>query len=377
MSSHVPTVTVLTPRGRSAVAVVSARVDTEAIDAEPALFRAANGRPLAMQPLNRVCFGRWGNDPGEEVVVCRVDPERIEISCHGGVAAVSRIVRDLEGRGCRSTTWQDLLGEQHSPIAAECLEALTRTPTLRTAATVLEQTNGLLDKALSHLLALDPPMLILHLDDLLRWATFGRHLTQPWQVVLTGLPNVGKSSLINRLVGYQRSIVYAEPGTTRDVVTAAAVFDGWPVELSDTAGLRDASSEVEAEGVRRARLELAGADLAIIVLDRSRAIEPSEWRLIGELTGAIVVEHKSDLACVWTDDRPPTALPVSSVTGAGIDRLIEAIVLGIVPSAPPPGTAMPVTQRQVDCLQAARDAAVSGNLDVARRHLRMCVGDTQ
>jgi tRNA modification GTPase len=102
------------------------------------------------------------------------------------------------------------------------------------------------------------------LDALLRWSEFGRHLTQPWQVVLTGVPNVGKSSLINRLLGYSRSIVYAEPGTTRDVVTAATAFDGWPVELSDTAGLRDAAGEIEAAGVERARRHLATADLAIV-----------------------------------------------------------------------------------------------------------------
>jgi tRNA modification GTPase len=369
-----PTVTVLTPRGRSAVAVVSVHVAPEIIDADPPLFRAANGRSLAAQPIDRVCFGRWGADPGEEIVVCRITTDLIEISCHGGSAAVARIVRDLGQRGCRSTAWQDVLRESYSPIAAECLEALTRASTFRTAAILLEQSSRLLELTIAALFELDSPALLRQVNELLRWTDFGRHLTQPWQVVLTGLPNVGKSSLINQLVGYQRSIVYAEPGTTRDVVTAAAVFDGWPVELSDTAGLRDASGEIEAEGINRARQQLASADLAIIVLDRSRPLDEVEHRLIQNLPNAIVIEHKADLACVWTADRPHNAIAVSSLTGDGIDELISAIATQLVPAVPSPGTALPVTDRQITALTATRAAAVAGDIKSAHDQLRKLLG---
>ena len=68
-------------------------------------------------------------------------------------------------------------------------------------------------------------------------------------VVLSGAPNVGKSSLINALVGYERAIVFAEPGTTRDVVTAGTAVDGWPIELADTAGLRESTDPLEAAGI--------------------------------------------------------------------------------------------------------------------------------
>jgi tRNA modification GTPase len=343
------------------------------MDAEPPLFRAANGRPLSAQRLNRVCFGRWGADPGEEVVVCRIDPETVEICCHGGVAAVARIVRDLELRGARTTSWQESLHEQQSFVTAECLESLTQASTLRTAAILLEQSDGILERSFDHLMSLDGPSLITAIDELLKWSAFGLHLTRPWQVVLTGAPNVGKSSLINRLVGYQRSIVYAEPGTTRDVVTAAAVFDGWPVELSDTAGLREAPGEIEAAGIARARQQVDNADLTVIVLDRSRPVSTDEHRLLEDSPEAIVVAHKSDLTGAWNAAFGRNHIAVSSLTGVGIDSLIAAIITRLVPATPPPGTPIPVTPRQTEILTEARESARSGDRDSARSHLQRLV----
>ena len=81
----------------------------------------------------------------------------------------------------------------------------------------------------------------------------GRHLLTPFDVVLAGPANVGKSSLINALVGYNRAIVYDAPGTTRDVITAETAIDGWPVTLSDTAGLRDSDDPLEMAGVQTAQ----------------------------------------------------------------------------------------------------------------------------
>ena len=114
---------------------------------------------------------------------------------------------------------------------------------------------------------------------LLARADLGRHLVRPWSVVLAGPVNVGKSSLINALAGYGRSIVHHAPGTTRDAVTAATAIDGWPVELCDTAGLRPAATPVERAGIERAQERLAQADLAVLVFDRERA-------LVGRRSGA-------------------------------------------------------------------------------------------
>src|SRR5439155_7912555 len=83
-------------------------------------------------------------------------------------------------------------------------------------------------------------------------ARIGRHLTQPFRVAVAGAPNVGKSSLVNALAGYSRTIISPTPGTTRDLLTVPIALDGWPVELIDTAGLRAAVEPLEQQGIERA-----------------------------------------------------------------------------------------------------------------------------
>ena len=86
-----------------------------------------------------------------------------------------------------------------------------------------------------------------------------------------GAPNVGKSSLINALAGYERAIVSAMPGTTRDVVTVTTAIDGWPVQLSDTAGFRDTQDELESAGIELATLALSRAEVVMYVHDAAEA----------------------------------------------------------------------------------------------------------
>lgn len=368
------TAALLTPRGRGAVATIRVRAESAALEwNREKLFRAANDVSLAEQEIGRVLFGRWGMEPAEEVVVCRRDAETVDIHCHGGDAAARRILGDLHAAGCQIVPWLEQHTAEQGLLDAECSEALSRGTTLRTADILLDQASGTLRRALAGLRR-SPPSIregepvaatassaMADLDALLAWADFGLHLTHPWQVVLTGRPNVGKSSLINALLGYARSIVYDEPGTTRDVVTARTAFEGWPVELADTAGIRAGGGNVEATGIARARAHLAQADLRIIVLDVSHPPQAEDFTLRREWPDALIVAHKVDLPRGWEGPIPANAIEVSSKTGTGVEELANRMMAQLVPRVPQPGMAVPVAPRQVELLRQARAAAEAGD----------------
>ncbi len=179
----------------------------------------------------------------------------------------------------------------------------------------------------------------------------GLRLIDGWRVVLAGRPNVGKSRLLNALAGYGRAIVDPTPGTTRDVVTLQTAFDGWPVELVDTAGLREAADEIEASGVSKARSEHAKADLILLVLDLSMPLTEPDHALIQDFPHALRVANKSDLPAAWEPSRV-AAMPISAEHGDGLDALMAEIVDRLVPNPPRPGAAVPFRVEQVKYLLA-------------------------
>jgi tRNA modification GTPase len=349
-------VALLTARGRGAIAALRWHGDCRLIDGMgAACFRAANGKPLAEQPINRIVFGRWEDSPPEEVVVCRTDQFVTEIHCHGGALAAVRIMESLAAAGARvvDAVWQQ--AQITTGLDAECLAALSRAVTPRTAAILLEQSSGLLRDAIEALQTPGPEA-ARRLDALLAHGPFARHLTEPWRVVFTGRPNVGKSSLVNALLGFERSITHHEPGTTRDAVTCGAALDGWPVELTDTAGLRGEACELERAGMAMAQECLRVADCRVVVLDLSRAPEPADFEFIERWPGALVVANKCDLPDCWGAALPPGVPQVSAHTLEGIDQLASQISRVLVARPPPAGTAMPVTARQIALLEQCRDA---------------------
>jgi tRNA modification GTPase len=180
-------------------------------------------------------------------------------------------------------------------------------------------------------------------------------------VAIVGRPNVGKSSLLNALAGFARSIVFDQPGTTRDIVAAEIALRGWPVRLVDTAGLRDSNCALESAGIGLAREQIGLADCRLIVVDTSRPPEPEDFDLLAAWPNAIVVANKTDLVDVWVDRTPPGAWRISSLTGSGVDSLAEAIAESLVPRVPDSGTPIPVTRRQVDLLQQAKAALAEGD----------------
>ncbi|MEQ8993184.1 MAG: tRNA uridine-5-carboxymethylaminomethyl(34) synthesis GTPase MnmE, partial [Pseudomonadales bacterium] len=164
------------------------------------------------------------------------------------------------------------------------------------------------------------------LETLLRESRSGVLLRDGVSIALVGAPNVGKSSLLNRLAGQERAIVTEIPGTTRDLIHVDLLIDGLPVELVDTAGLRDTADQVELEGVRRARHQAAQADLVLLVQDDRDAAEvPAELAA----SPLIVVRNKADLSGAVTGQLPADAGPktvrMSARTGDGVDALIGLI----------------------------------------------------
>jgi tRNA modification GTPase len=164
----------------------------------------------------------------------------------------------------------------------------------------------------------------------------GRIIHDGLTMAIVGRPNAGKSSLFNRLVERDRAIVTATPGTTRDLVAERISLDGIPLELVDTAGLRDAHEEVEQLGIARSREALADAALVLIVLDATQPLNDEEHKLLAAVEGrsAIVAVNKSDLAASAgiqhnlsaAQSAQITALPTSALTGEGIALLREKIV---------------------------------------------------
>ncbi|NOZ38929.1 MAG: GTP-binding protein [Planctomycetes bacterium] len=379
-------VCVLTPSGRGAVAVVAVEGNT-AVSAAGRFFRAANQRALSDQPVGRIVYGQWVSDPagssiGEDLIVCRHTDKSLEIHCHGGRQSSAQIVADLTNAGCTAIDTELWLAREYDcPIAASAHFAMTQATTFRAATILLAQYHGALRGEIEAIVASlengSITQAVARLECLLQRGELGCHLTEPWCVVIAGQPNVGKSSLINALVGYERAIVFDQPGTTRDVISAATAIDGWPVELSDTAGLHKTTDKIETAGITLARERLAVADLVVWVLDAAAICsfgEDSIWRQATQQAQAVnvslnsertqIVINKIDLVADFAADfakrattKDPRIIGTCAVTSTGIEQLLATIATRLVPHVPSPGAAVPFTVVQVEALQAALDAA--------------------
>jgi tRNA modification GTPase len=368
----------LTPPGRAAVAVIL--VDGPGASRAVANhFAPRSGQSIEHLSTGRIYLGRWGSPAGEELIVCRRGDNRFEIHCHGGAAAALAVMNALVNDRCVRSTWQDWVQKNSAdPIAAAARIALAEAVTERTVAILLDQLNGALADAIHRTIACiaesnwrDATDAI---DALLSRRDIGHHLTKPWRVVVCGPPNVGKSSLINALAGYERAIVSPTPGTTRDVVTITTAIDGWPIQLADTAGLRATQDELESAGIALAAKTVSEADLVLVMRDPTA--DSSDWQngasvelkaLADPAVKTIYVINKIDL--LSADERSKLSartiqqksnseetLPLSALTGEGVPALAKAISTMLVPTSLPPVTAIPFTMEQFEQLAAARQS---------------------
>jgi tRNA modification GTPase len=160
---------------------------------------------------------------------------------------------------------------------------------------------------------------------------FGKLVHDGFTLAIVGRPNVGKSSLFNRLLEQDRAIVTEIPGTTRDVVSESAAIEGIPVKLLDTAGIRESRDVVETLGVGRSFQAMADADLTLVVVDCSAGLTAEDEALLARARGQgkfLQVANKSDLLRAGAGEG---ALLVSALTGAGIPELRRAIVAALAP----------------------------------------------
>jgi tRNA modification GTPase len=368
----------LTGEGRGAIAVI--RIwGARAIEVADAVFRPNRGLRLAETPPGRLRLGRIGEGPGDEVVavVLKSETPAVEVQCHGGEAAVALVVAALEAAGAERCGQLDLAAcLSGDSLAATALDLLARAPTVLTAEILLDQWQGALGRELARInqsIARQPEEALAGLDALIERAAVGLRLLSGWRIVIAGRPNVGKSRLFNALAGFARAIVDPTPGTTRDVVTFKSSIGGWSVEIADTAGLRETLDPIEKLGITRSRIERDEADMVLMVLDRSKPLEPIDRELIGTAPGAIVVANKSDLPAAWDDRadwlRSYPVVTVSAERGDGVLELIQTIAGRLVAKPPPAGAGVPFRPGQLVALREIRASLAGGDVAAAAQRL--------
>lgn len=332
-------------------------------------------------PLNAIRYGFLTTLPpashpdaltpvGESVVLCKTKPNSVELHCHGGMVAAATIMNSLHAFGFDVLSQSQWLSRQtQDAITAQATLALQRTKTLKATRILLEQQTGALKQAFDKIESLidrsETAQAIQAIHALERWSKLGLHLVSPFTVILCGPPNVGKSSLLNRLLGYQRAIVHAQAGTTRDLLAEETSIGGWPVRLLDSAGIRHTEDEIEQAGVDRAERAFAQSDLVLLLVDSiqgwtedhtaiyNRILQakerhttfktPSQCKLLYTKSDLCPLENQAQSHTRLTPpiDKPEDIASVSSRTGKGIDELLQRIQRWLVPEEPIAGQGVP------------------------------------
>jgi tRNA modification GTPase len=345
-----------------------------------ALFRPHRVLPADPEP-GQTAFGWLGEGAAEQVVITvrGLHPQpSIEVHCHGGREVVRLLYETFQARGLLPCSWQRFQSHlEPDTLRSAAAVALASAPTVRTAAILLDQYHGALKRAVQEILAAlernEGQEAARLLQALTAASAIGRHLTTPWRVVVAGAPNVGKSSLVNALAGYPRCVVAPTPGTTRDLVTTLLAVDGWPLELIDTAGLREGQEMLERAGIDLARGAITGADLCLWILDASA---PPQWPDFQTESIRFVI-NKVDLPAEWEIDQLPDAVRMSALKGAGLEELCRMLAASLVPRPPMPGAAVPFAVAITERIRDARDALLCGRAAASRQELQALLRDDE
>ncbi|MBK7930443.1 MAG: tRNA uridine-5-carboxymethylaminomethyl(34) synthesis GTPase MnmE [Bryobacterales bacterium] len=360
-------VAISTPPGRGGLGVV--RISgAHARDIASSILRLPAGASLLPWRAQLAhLLAADGSAIDQVVVTCFAAPRSftaedvVELSCHGSPVILRHAVERAAAAGARLAepgefTFRAFLNGRIDLPQAEAIHDLIESTTLYQARVAARQSEGSLARLLHPLKAQFVDLIALleagidfaeddvpvataaqiaariapletELDRLVRSYSWGKVVTSGITLAIAGRPNVGKSSLFNRLLEQDRAIVTDIAGTTRDTVSETASLDGIPIRLVDTAGIREGHDLVERLGIERSLQAMADADLTLVVWDISEPLSPDDEQILDRARTQgryLLLGNKCDLAPAF----PPPAelLPVSAVTGSGFDLLRQRIV---------------------------------------------------
>lgn len=329
---------VMTPIGTAGIATVQV-AGTHALAKVQSCFRGKHKLAIG----NRLYHGRLC-DPHNEMVIDEVvvaclpvrpdmpaEQTVIEIHSHGGRAVVAKIGEVLQRLGvqvCDQEIWYRQIGYTHA-IEQAALQRFINSDNELAAKVFLHQSQGFLRHELELLrrdIADGVHEASARLAQLLATCQFGMALVTPPHIVIAGAPNVGKSTLLNRLLGRERALVDPLPGTTRDVISEPVLIQGMRFRISDTAGIRASDDTIERLGISRSEHAIQQADVTIWLCcaddapqDKPPACPPD----------AIIVVNKIDISARHIDAYRrffPHMVPVSALSGEGIDNLQQRLI---------------------------------------------------
>ena len=368
------------------------------------VFICKNSKPLTEAPNRKLILGELHDKDGRIIDSCcaiytrgphsYTGEDTVEFHCHGSPAVLASGLEALFCAGAKPAkrgefTKRAFLNGQLDLTQAEAVIDLIEADSADAAANAAGQVGGKLQKKLdpiyddltnlcSHFHAvLDYPDEDIEdfglesyesslrtdanaLDTLLRTYGQGRILRSGVAAAIVGKPNVGKSSLLNALAGYDRVIVTEVAGTTRDTVEETVMLGKTRLRLIDTAGIRETADKIEAMGVERSRQAVENADLVIFVCDGSKPLTEEDKTVIefsSKLPRAIALINKSDLGnAVQSADLPfATVIPICAKTGEGLDQLADTVDTMFASDTPCDGSIL-TNARQYDAIRRAHDA---------------------
>jgi tRNA modification GTPase len=365
-------VALATPPGRSAIGVIRLS-GPESLEITKCLVGKSEFAPLPGQVVLRKIQADANNVIDTSLLTYFQAPHSytgedvVEISCHGSPVVLRQVIDQILKLGGRLAgpgefTLRALKSGKLNLSQAEAIRDLINAQTVVAAQQALRQLKGELSarlqgaekKMLGIIVLLESALefveddlpdvsrqairktlreLVSDLEKLAGSFDVGHLLRDGVKVTIVGRPNVGKSSIFNRLLAVARSIVTEVPGTTRDTITEALSLDGLPVLLTDTAGVRDSPDQIEREGVKRAQQKIADADMLLVVLDGSMDLQAEDFEVLTLAQGRrhIVARNKSDAPAFSSEitiNGSPTrnVINVSAVTGDGLSEVRAAIM---------------------------------------------------